>query len=159
MTLKYRVISASTAVLILFGAPVMAQDGGQDQRGARMFDRFDSDASGAVSLDEFVKGADRRFSRMDRNNDGTVTEGEVDAFIAKRTRRIKDRILSRLDANGDGAITQAEFEAVRRDRFARLDVDKSGEIEKAEAREAFKRHGKRHGQRHGKRHGGHRDKR
>lgn len=155
MTLKYHVISASTAVLILFGAPVMAQDSGQDQRGSRMFDRFDSDASGTVSLDEFVNASNTRFTRMDRNNDGTVSDDEVDAFIAKRTRRIKDRILSRLDANGDGAITQAEFEASRRDRFARLDTDKSGEIEKVEAREGFKRHGRRHGKRHGR----HRDKR
>jgi len=155
MTLKYKMVSASAAVLILFGAPAMAQDKGPDRRGERMFERFDSDASGAVSLDEFVDASSHRFTRMDRNNDGTVSEDEVDAFIAKRTRRIKDRILSRLDANGDGAITQAEFEASRRDRFARLDTDKSGEIEKAEAREGFKRHGRRHGKRHDR----HRDKR
>lgn len=158
MTLKLRAISASTAVLILFGAPVVAQDSGQDRRGARMFDRFDSDASGTVSLEEFVNGANHRFSRLDGNDDGTVSESEVDAFIAKRTRRIKDRILSRLDSDGDGAITRAEYELARKNRFARLDTDKSGEIEKSEANQAFKRHGKHHGKRHGRRHGGHRNK-
>ena len=147
MTMKLRVISASTAVLILFGAPVVAQDRDDQRHGHRMFDRMDSDKSGGVSLEEFLGGTDRRFSRMDADGNGTVSETEVDAFIAKRAQRIKQRIMSRLDKDGDGSVTRAEYDGERAKRFARLDANGDGQIEKDEARKAFKRHRKHKGKR------------
>ncbi|MEM1045163.1 MAG: EF-hand domain-containing protein [Pseudomonadota bacterium] len=128
---KLRVISASAAVLILFGAPVVAQSGAGDRR-SEAFDRLDSDKDGAVSVEEFIAG-NRRFARFDLNADGTVSEDEIDAAIAERMRRFKDRMLARLDGDGDRSVSRAEYDEQRRERFSRLDANGDGRIERTEA--------------------------
>jgi hypothetical protein len=74
----------------------------------RMFDRADTDRSGAISKDEFLKSApntsfgDRAgnlFSRLDANNDGQLTKEEATKGI--------ERMLSLLHANA--GVSQAHF--------------------------------------------------
>ena len=134
MTLTMRMISASAAVLMLFGAPVVAKEAS----GARLFERLDRDDSGTVSLSEFIDGTSGRFDRLDADGNGTVSEAEIDAFIADRTKRIKDRVLSHLDADSDGSVTRAEYDETRRRRFARTDGNGDGEIDLDEAQEVFR---------------------
>lgn len=128
---KLRVISASAAVLILFGAPVVAQTGDGERR-SEAFDRMDSDKDGALSVEEFVAG-DRRFARFDLDADGTVSEEEIDAAIAERMRQVKESMLARLDGDGDRSVSRAEYDEQRRKRFSRMDANGDGRIERDEA--------------------------
>ncbi|MEM8551779.1 MAG: hypothetical protein AAGF45_05315 [Pseudomonadota bacterium] len=79
-----------------------------------------------------------RFLReADANNNGEITQAEIDTFIAEK--------VSLGDANGDGALTLEEFQAVWADlsrqamvrAFQRLDADGSATIATAELDERF----------------------
>ena len=66
------------------------------------------------------------------------------------------KMVKRLDLDGDGVVTLAESEGMRDKRFAVMDLNNDGKIDKRELREAHRGMGPRHGdrmERHGK--GGH----
>jgi hypothetical protein len=82
------------------------------------------------------KQVEVRFRRLDRNHDGRVTRSEVPRMDAAR--------FTRLDADANGAFTVVELErtmqhqAATRCRavFARLDVDRDGELSALDAETA-----------------------
>ncbi|EFL88450.1 EF-hand domain-containing protein [Ahrensia sp. R2A130] len=75
--------------------------------------------------------------QADTDNDRALTQGELDAFIAKQ--------VSAADTNDDGDLTVEEFKTVYAElmkrqtvrMFQRLDTDASGVITKAERDERF----------------------
>ena len=84
----------------------------QDEMLAAAGDRFqdaDSDGDGIVSLDEFTAAeellekqrrqarAERMFDRLDANDDGELTQDELETSVAER--------FDRMDRNGDGELT------------------------------------------------------
>jgi len=67
----------------------------------------DTDGDGKVSRAEFLAGAERskgdpgrRFAGLDRNGDGAIDKGEIDAMAARR--------FAQLDADCDGVLTVGE---------------------------------------------------
>lgn len=50
----------------------------QAERQARMFAALDADKDGSASLEEFLSGGPMRFERMDRNDDGYLSEDDFD---------------------------------------------------------------------------------
>ena len=120
----------------------------------------------------------RRFTRMDANRDGFITQAEADALRAARGERIRQRadkrasrrgpatMFARLDANKDGNITRAEADSARSARmvargkpakahamapgglFDRADSNRDGRISRAELDAAPPRAGKRGDMRH-----------
>ena len=84
-------------------------------------------------------GAAALFEEADADADGSLTQEEVDAFLAAR--------LAAADANGDGALALDEFEPIFNERmrprmvdaFQALDADGSGAITSEEVDDRFGR--------------------
>jgi Ca2+-binding EF-hand superfamily protein len=74
-----------------------------------------------------------RFARLDRNRDGLVTRSEVPSMVAAR--------FARFDSDASGAFTAIELDRVMQQQaasrcravFARLDVDRDGELSMLDA--------------------------
>lgn len=128
-----------TAGALLIAGVALAHDG---DRATRMFERFDLDGNGAITLQEAVSNAETRFDTADANTDGVLTEDEIKARAEERMaekdnaerkgegrhmRRIS-RMIDRVDANGNGAIERTEAIDAATERFTRLDADGNGSL-------------------------------
>lgn len=107
---------------------------------------MDQDGDKKISREEF-RGPEGIFDRLDANQDGFVTEPEMERLRpggaptanqppgAGRPRR-----LARMDKDGDGKITREEFPGPGR-LFDRLDADRDGTISREELRKAAPQRG------------------
>lgn len=108
--------------------------------------KIDANDDGAVDLSEFTNID--RLKQADTNGDGTLSKDEIDAMAMKQlVERQARRITNRLDANGDGVVTIAEVEKQKAKRFALLDRNDDGKLEKSEFHQG-KKHHKGHGNKH-----------
>lgn len=90
----------------------ITRDEMQARAGAR-FGEADSDGDGAISRDEMVaramarveKRIDRMMDRMDADDDGKITEAEMQQMRGKRM----ERMIKWMDKDGDGALSKEEF--------------------------------------------------
>lgn len=140
---------------------------GHGHRGAKMFAHIDANSDGVLTRSEFTGGAEKRFAHIDANSDGSVTREEFNqpprgprgehakkggpdgektaggekakrdrpAPSAERIERWKARHearFARLDTNADGKIEKAEMTAEALARFKEIDADKNGVLTKAE---------------------------
>lgn len=114
--------------------------------GEGMLRRIDTNGDGMISKAENRAAAEARFARMDANGDGTIAADERGKGMGKWKRGGGRRGAMpeggpmhggkshgmKADANGDGVITRAEFDAQSAARFAAMDANKDGKIEKSE---------------------------
>ncbi|MFP4249360.1 MAG: EF-hand domain-containing protein [Armatimonadota bacterium] len=101
------------------------------ERWKQMLERFDTNADGQISAEEF-QGPEKVLRFFDTNNDGVITEDEVtQAGDRARERERLDpaqrwqRLIENCDADGDGKISAEEWPA-RPEGFERLDRDGDG---------------------------------
>ena len=80
-------------------------------------------------------GHGRMFDRLDKDNNGAITNEEAQAARIER--------FGRLDSNGDGVISIEEFQVIGADRFARMDLNGDGQVTRDEAAQARRQHRKR----------------
>lgn len=108
------------------GAPNQGPQGGPPWMQARiMFQRFDADRDGALTVDEVPENAWSHLSAADANEDGKVTQVEVMKFSAAR-------IVGNFDTNEDGELTADEVPAPLWDRLQDADADENGSVSEAE---------------------------
>ena len=71
--------------------------------------RFDADANkdGNLTKAELTDALDKRFARLDTNNDGQITKEERDAAHKARF----EQRFKAMDTDGNGQISQAEMQA------------------------------------------------
>lgn len=112
--------------------------------GEKMLARIDTNGDGLISKAENRAAIEARFARMDANADGTLAGDERGKGKGKWKRGGGRRGAMhdggaghvpggvKADANGDGVITRAEFDAQSAARFAAMDANKDGKIEKSE---------------------------
>lgn len=99
--------------------------------------KMDANDDGSVDLSEFSNMD--RLKEADKNGDGTLSQDEIEAMAMKRVvERQAQRMTKRLDVDGDGIVTIAEVEKQKGKRFALMDRNDDGKLEKSEMR-----HGKR----------------
>ena len=106
---------AATALVAVASTSVIATAKG-GPRGAgleRMFEQFDTNQDGTITQAEIEAANAARFAEVDANGDGVLTVEEMVAHATVRdsdrlTRRIEARI-DRLDANSDGALSLEEM--------------------------------------------------
>jgi Ca2+-binding EF-hand superfamily protein len=140
------------AALVL---PAMAQEGPMGPR--MVFEEFDLDGDGAVTLEEMTGARQARLAEADANGDGLLDRDELMAMAGARVAQGVDRMLERLDADGDGAISLDAMAALRgagrgptpERMFGRLDADGDGAVTAEEFDAAMAEFRERRGGRHG----------
>ena len=138
-------------------------------RGGRRMADADTNKDGKVSKAEFAAQAADRFSKLDVNKDGKISGDEMKAMMERMREGRGGRgmappppgdamgepgghrgMMARSDIDHDGRISRAEALAQAEARFAKLDSNKDGFIDKAEmdaAHDRMKQHmGKMRGQ-------------
>ena len=83
----------ATAMAALLATGVAAMDTAEagnkgSQRGAKMFDRADTNGDGKITQDEFMARSAERFTMMDQDGNGEVTKEEAQkAYEEMRAKR------------------------------------------------------------------------
>lgn len=129
MKMTHRILLTVAALLLLASCATTESD-------RDLFLRADTNKDGLLSLDEMNKaGLPRLFNRFDLNGDGAVTLAEVREVEPG----FDGRLFAERDLNRDGKVTYAEYESVARRKgvltraFAEVDRNRNNVIEKAEA--------------------------
>lgn len=140
-----RLLLPGLAALAFFAAgQASAQSAGSDQRHDRIFGILDQNKDGRITVAEYESARAPAFSRMDRDRDGVLSQGEFvrrgadrDRVLSareERRREIRTDVFRASDSDGDGRIDRAEFRGMGRAEFAAIDGDGDGVIAGAEFR-------------------------
>jgi Ca2+-binding EF-hand superfamily protein len=129
--------------LLLFATPVFAQLPGMDSLAGLVVKQFDRDNDGNVDINEWQNGANDGFIEMDHDQDGFISESEIDAmagpiseevgkFGAAASVILIKKILFTFDTDHDRRISKAEYETGCIALFKLLDVNRDNLLTKAE---------------------------
>jgi len=99
-----------------------------------LFQRYDSNRDGKITVDELKPRTERRFLRLDTDGDERVTVAEIDAWLTRIMERRRDRILSTMDKNGDGAVDRGELAERISALFTEADANSDGGVTLEESR-------------------------
>jgi hypothetical protein len=103
---------------------------GWSQEDESMFiQRFDQDADGLISPDEFPGNPDH-FQSLDKDGDGYLDASEAPGQPTHNPSASQD-LLARFDADEDGLLSADEFPGPE-DHFSRMDTDEDGFLSQAE---------------------------
>jgi hypothetical protein len=120
--------------------------------------RMDANGDGAIEQDEMGSRRLERLKKADADGDGTLSQQEIEDMVLQRmVERKARRMAHRLDVDGDGKVTIAETQDRQAKRFALMDRDGDGKLQRDELRRGHRFH-KGHGKHHrwdGDHRGGH----
>lgn len=90
----------------------------------------DANQDGIVTLDEVLAHAGKQFDLADRNKDGVVDKTDRDALIKETTDYRVRRFLHANGAAPDGKLTREQFFKNAKERFAELDANQDGRVDR-----------------------------
>jgi len=123
--------SLIAAVLLGFAVPAILL-AGEAPGTNRFLQTFDSNNDGKVTQEEIDKVKSDLFAKYDSDGNGVLS---LEEWQALRLDRMKDRISQRFnrhDSNGDGAISLDEFMAQSRHMMDRMDENGDHMIDQSE---------------------------
>jgi Ca2+-binding EF-hand superfamily protein len=103
---------------------------GGHHRAERLFERFDVNEDGVITEAEIEEVRARDFSSADADGNGEVSLEEFKAAFMERSNDRMVRAFQFLDRDGDGTVTQEEIDQVANRMFNRLDRDGNGTVER-----------------------------
>jgi EF-hand domain pair len=119
------------------GSVAGAQTASSDAAASAFFSRLDADQDGTVTLAEMNDLKSAQFARADKDGNGKVDPTEM-AAIRDRMAKLRATVnsaadlgLARMDSDGDGAVSLAEYTA-RAPIFVLMDGDGDGAVTRAE---------------------------
>ena len=150
--LNLKIIIPFSCVLVAGSVVAVAEPGshGFGPRGLggpeRMIERLDANEDGTISEDEVNAFRNERFAKFDTDKSGGLSVQEMEAGREAEKQERRAEMLSRIDTNGDQEISLEEFGNREVRMFERLDANKDGEISAEELKSIKdKRDGKRRG--------------
>lgn len=162
--MRKRLLAAAVAIAALGGAGVAFAQAQTNAPAAprgpgHMMERLDANNDGAVTRAEFDAAHQTRFTQLDTNRDGSISQEERRAGRPERPERAEGERrgpggpgghgMRNPDANNDGVITREEFLAGPTQMFERLDANRDGRLTAEERPPRGERHGWGHGRHHG----------
>ncbi|HSI15621.1 MAG TPA: hypothetical protein VK961_26480 [Chthoniobacter sp.] len=129
--------------LLFFATPAFAQLPGMDTLAALVVKQFDRDGDGNIDINEWQNGSNDGFIEMDRDQDGFVSEAELDAlaepiseevgkFGAAASIVLIKKILFTFDTDHDRRVSKAEYETGCTALFKLLDINHDNLLTKSE---------------------------
>jgi Ca2+-binding EF-hand superfamily protein len=112
----------------------------------------DADRDGVVTAQEAYAAAERRFVQFDRNKDGAIDSADIETLRKETVDYRARRFLHAHGAQPGGTVTREQFAARANERFARLDRDNNGTIDRNEMPGRGHWRGRGHGGHHGEGH-------
>ncbi len=117
------------------------------KRGSRFFEKLDKNDDGLLSRDELARMPEERFTTLDKDGDGSLSQAEFAAGhkAGKRAGKGKHGAaahFAKADTNGDGRVDVEEARAAAGQHFDRLDKSGDGVLVGEELQFGKKAHGK-----------------
>jgi Ca2+-binding EF-hand superfamily protein len=130
-------------LLLICAMPVFAELPGMDTLAGLVINQFDRDHDGNVDINEWQNGTNDGFIEMDKDQDGFISESEIDALADPISEEIGKlgaaasvvlikKILFTFDTDHDRRISKSEYETGCASLFKLLDSNHDGLITKAE---------------------------
>ncbi len=116
----------------------LAQSSAASDSGSRFIQKFDKDADGKVSQEEFP-GPAEHFNKLDTNGDGYIDASEAPKGPPHHG-MMGGGFIKKFDKDGDGKVSQDEFPGPA-EHFKELDASGDGYIDAAEAPKGPPHHG------------------
>lgn len=141
--MKKSVITSVLIAGLLSSQLAIASKGGS----GKFMHFFDANNDGTVTMDEFDEAARTRFTRMDSDKNGILSQEEFHNYIKLRRMEHKAKKLELMDSNKDGKVSESEYVTYKAEnakrKFAQMDKDKDGNLTAEEMKSCGKRrHGK-----------------
>ena len=146
MNIRMTLVAAALTGLAIGGA---AYAKGDKPHGPKVtFEQLDTNQDGQVTEAEMQAHGAARFAQADTDGDGFLTESEIEAAGQERAKKKSARMIKHLDADKDGKLSVEEMgkRGGKGDRFAKLDTDNSGGLSKEEFDAAHKKMRKNRGE-------------
>lgn len=141
--MKYLLIAAGAALLSGAAiAPVLAQPGhGRGGPATRLFETFDTNQDGRLTQDEINAARQGQLNRFDADKNGQLSLAEYQALWADAMRERMVRNFQAHDRDGDGNVTVEEFQRRFNDLVSEHDQNGDGAITRDELRPRGRMHG------------------
>jgi Ca2+-binding EF-hand superfamily protein len=126
------------------GGPMMGMGGPMMGAPVLDFDAIDANKDGKITPEEIAAWRAAQAKAVDTNGDGKLSVDEIAAMRLKQmtdaAQKMAQTMVDRLDTDGDKMLSAAELvePPMPPDLFARIDTNKDGVIDKAEADAAQK---------------------
>lgn len=126
------------------GTSVLAA--GPKDREPASFQELDANNDGQVTQEEMQAHRNQRFTKADTDGDGQLSVEEMQAAAQQRSEDRVNKMFEKHDANADGFLSQDELPKPRRadKMFDRIDADNSGGISEQEYADAKDKMGRHH---------------
>ncbi|WP_374833937.1 EF-hand domain-containing protein [Paenochrobactrum pullorum] len=137
---------------VVFSAPTFAQSNDAKSDDKTAVETINHHHKKRGPIDEATFMNMDELKAADTDKDGLLSRAEMEAHVQKMMiKRAADQMERRLDVNKDGKISLEAIEKHRAARFAELDKNKDGKIDRSEMKDGKKHFKRGHdGKRHGK---------